>query len=61
MSIFLFYGSRDNTLFLESTFENSNFYDDLNFIWWCRPLDSDSCPSCPSESESLLFYLIYFN
>ena len=55
VSIFLFYGSGDNSLLLESTFENDNFYDDYEFIWSCLPLE-ESCPYCPSEGFFFLFF-----
>ena len=59
MYIFLFYGSRDNTLFLESSFENINYYENYQFNWWCAPLDGEKCPSCPSQSNS--FFLFFYN
>ena len=60
MYIFLFYGSSDNSLFLESSFENNNYYENYQFNWWCAPLDEESCPSCPSQSHHFCFILFFF-
>ena len=56
MYIFLFYGSADDTLLLESSFENDNFYENFEFMWSCLPLDTESCPYCPSEG--LYIYIL---
>ena len=60
MSIFLFYGSAENALLLESSYENDNFYDGYEFIWSCLPFDSDSCPYCPSEGFFLASFHYHF-
>ena len=60
MYIFMFYGSGDNSLLLEASFENDNFYDDYEFTWSCLPVDEGSCPYCPSEGFFFLFFLFFF-
>ena len=57
MAIFLFYGSRKNSLFLETTFENNNYYENYYFIWSCFPIDDSLCPYCPSESMFIYIYI----
>ena len=57
-SVFLFYGSTSNSLSLESSFKNNNFYESYEFVWSCLPMD-ERCPYCPSESRFFFFSLIF--